>query len=186
MLTIPMPPYLVANERHSIRDGSDRRWDWEPYCWTTSRQLSRAFEDLTATDTLILLGRAPSPARAAKPTRGQVVSALRAARRHHADVKGRCPARGAPHTWNASTSHPPGPPMRRSSSGRSCHLGAERADRPVAGGVVDDESERQSGYGSSGANRYTWPTGQMGFPIGTSTRSLGRSFGARSCRGQHR
>jgi hypothetical protein len=46
-----------------------------------------AFEDLAAADTLILLGRAPSPARAAKLTRSQVVSALRAARRHHAEVK---------------------------------------------------------------------------------------------------
>jgi hypothetical protein len=34
-----------------------------------------------------LLGRAPSPARAAKLTRGQVVSALRAARRHHVEAK---------------------------------------------------------------------------------------------------
>jgi hypothetical protein len=47
-----------------------------------------AFEDLAAAHTLILLGRAPSPARAAKLTRSQVVSALRAARRHHAEVKG--------------------------------------------------------------------------------------------------
>ena len=46
-----------------------------------------AFEDLTATDALILLGRATSPARAAKLTRSQVVSALRAARRHHVEAK---------------------------------------------------------------------------------------------------
>ena len=46
-----------------------------------------AFDDLTAKDALLLLGRAPSPARAAKLTRGQVLSALRAARRHHAEAK---------------------------------------------------------------------------------------------------
>ena len=46
-----------------------------------------AFEDLSAKDALILLARAPSPARAAKLTRSQVVSALRAARRHHAEAK---------------------------------------------------------------------------------------------------
>ena len=46
-----------------------------------------SFDDLTAKDALLLLGRAPSPARAAKLTRGQVVSALRAARRHHAEAK---------------------------------------------------------------------------------------------------
>jgi transposase len=43
----------------------------------------QAFPDLAATDALILLGRAPDPARAAKLTRSQVVSALTAARRHH-------------------------------------------------------------------------------------------------------
>jgi len=46
-----------------------------------------AFEDLTAKDSLLLLGRAPSPARAARLTRSQVVSALRAARRHHVEAK---------------------------------------------------------------------------------------------------
>ncbi len=46
-----------------------------------------AFPDLAGKDSLILLGRAPSPARAAKLTRSQVVSALRAARRHHAEDK---------------------------------------------------------------------------------------------------
>ena len=46
-----------------------------------------AFEDLAAKDTLVLLARAPSPARAAKLTRSQVVSALRAARRHHVEAK---------------------------------------------------------------------------------------------------
>jgi len=49
-----------------------------------------AFEDLAAKDTLLLLARAPSPARVAKLTRSQVVSALRAARRHHVEAKGRC------------------------------------------------------------------------------------------------
>jgi transposase len=46
-----------------------------------------AFSDLAAKDSLLLLGRAPSPVRAAKLTRSQVVSALRAARRHHAEAK---------------------------------------------------------------------------------------------------
>ena len=46
-----------------------------------------AFEDLAAKDTLLLLARASSPARAAKLTRSQVVSALRAARRHHVEAK---------------------------------------------------------------------------------------------------
>jgi transposase len=46
-----------------------------------------AFEDLSAPDALVLLGRAPSPARALKLTRSQVVSALRAARRHHAEAR---------------------------------------------------------------------------------------------------
>ena len=46
-----------------------------------------AFDDLAAKDALLLLGRAPSPARAAKLTRSQVVSALRAARRHHVEAK---------------------------------------------------------------------------------------------------
>ncbi|QNK79560.1 IS110 family transposase [Nakamurella sp. PAMC28650] len=45
----------------------------------------QAFPDLAAADALILLGRAPDPDRAAKLTRGQVVSALTAARRHHVD-----------------------------------------------------------------------------------------------------
>jgi hypothetical protein len=46
-----------------------------------------AFEDLSAKDSLLLLARAPSPARVGKLTRSQVVSALRAARRHHAEAK---------------------------------------------------------------------------------------------------
>jgi hypothetical protein len=46
-----------------------------------------AFEDLAAKDSLLLLARAPSPVRAGKLTRSQVVSALRAARRHHAEAK---------------------------------------------------------------------------------------------------
>ena len=46
-----------------------------------------AFDDLTAKDALVLLGRAPSPARVGKLTRSQVVSALRAARRHHVEAK---------------------------------------------------------------------------------------------------
>ena len=47
----------------------------------------QAFSDLAATDALILLGRAPDPARAARLTRSQVVSALAAARRHHIQDK---------------------------------------------------------------------------------------------------
>ena len=46
-----------------------------------------AFEDLSAMDSLLLLARAPSPARVGKLTRSQVVSALRAARRHHVETK---------------------------------------------------------------------------------------------------
>lgn len=47
----------------------------------------QAFEDLAAEDALRLLGRAPDPARAAKLTRGQLVAALRASRRHHVEAK---------------------------------------------------------------------------------------------------
>ena len=47
----------------------------------------QAFEDLAAPDALSVLGRAPNPDRAAKLTRGQLVTALRAARRHHVDAK---------------------------------------------------------------------------------------------------
>ncbi len=46
-----------------------------------------AFEDLAAPDALALLARAPDPARAAKLTRGQLVAALRAARRHHVETR---------------------------------------------------------------------------------------------------
>jgi len=46
-----------------------------------------AFNDLAATDALALLARAPDPARAAKLTRAQLVSALRATRRHHVEAK---------------------------------------------------------------------------------------------------
>jgi len=46
-----------------------------------------AFEDLAAPDALVLLRRAPDPARAAKLTRSQVMAALRAARRHHLEAK---------------------------------------------------------------------------------------------------
>ena len=46
-----------------------------------------ALENLSAKDSLLLLARAPSPARVGKLTRSQVVSALRAARRHHAEAK---------------------------------------------------------------------------------------------------
>jgi len=42
---------------------------------------------LAAPDALALLGRAPDPDRAAKLTRSQLVSALRAARRHHVEAK---------------------------------------------------------------------------------------------------
>jgi len=46
-----------------------------------------AFSDLAAKDTLVLLERAPSPQRAAKLTRSQIVSALAAAGRHHVQTK---------------------------------------------------------------------------------------------------
>ena len=47
----------------------------------------QAFSDLTALDSLLLLGRAPDPERARKLTRSQIVSALTAARRHHVQDK---------------------------------------------------------------------------------------------------
>ena len=47
----------------------------------------QAFEDLAAPDALSVLGRAPNPDRAAKLTRGQLVAALRTARRHHVEAK---------------------------------------------------------------------------------------------------
>ena len=46
-----------------------------------------AFEDLAGKDALWDLGRAPDPTRATKLTRGQLVTALRAARRHHIEAK---------------------------------------------------------------------------------------------------
>ncbi len=46
-----------------------------------------AFPDLAASDTLILLERAPSPTLAAKLTRGQLTAALRTARRHHVEAR---------------------------------------------------------------------------------------------------
>lgn len=45
------------------------------------------FEDLAAADALALLARAPDPERAAELTRGQLVAALRGARRHHVEAK---------------------------------------------------------------------------------------------------
>ncbi|MGI8450508.1 MAG: IS110 family transposase [Streptosporangiaceae bacterium] len=47
----------------------------------------QAFEDLAGPDALSVLGRAPDPGRAAKLTRGQLVAALRAARRHQVETK---------------------------------------------------------------------------------------------------
>jgi Transposase/Transposase IS116/IS110/IS902 family len=47
----------------------------------------QAFEDLSAPDALQVLGRAADPDRAARLTRGQLVAALRAARRHHVEAK---------------------------------------------------------------------------------------------------
>ncbi len=47
----------------------------------------QAFEDLAAPDALLVLVRAPDPDRAAKLTRGQLVAALRTARRHHVEAK---------------------------------------------------------------------------------------------------
>jgi transposase len=44
-----------------------------------------AFEDLTASDTLELLGKAPDPAGAARLTSAQIAAALKRARRHHRD-----------------------------------------------------------------------------------------------------
>jgi len=47
----------------------------------------QAFEDLSAPDALQVLGRAADPDRAARLTRGQLVAALRSARRHHVETK---------------------------------------------------------------------------------------------------
>jgi transposase len=47
----------------------------------------QAFEDLSAPDALQVLGRAADPDRAARLTRAQLISALRAARRHHVEAK---------------------------------------------------------------------------------------------------
>ena len=44
-----------------------------------------AFEDLTAADTLELLGKAPDPVSAARLTTTQIMAALKRARRHHRD-----------------------------------------------------------------------------------------------------
>lgn len=44
-----------------------------------------AFDDLTAPDTLELLGKAPDPASAARLTTAQITAALKRARRHHRD-----------------------------------------------------------------------------------------------------
>ena len=69
--------------------------------WDRSRQLLRlrstlreffpaaldAFDDLTASDTLELLGRAPDPARAARLSRSQIAAALRRAHRRDVDAK---------------------------------------------------------------------------------------------------
>jgi len=69
----------------------------------------QAFEDLSAPDALALLGRAADPDRAAKLTRGQLVVALRAARRHHVEAKAdtlltvlRAPALRQPATTQAA------------------------------------------------------------------------------------
>lgn len=48
---------------------------------------AQAFEDLSASDALQLLGRAADPDRAARLTRGQLLAALRAAHRHHVEAK---------------------------------------------------------------------------------------------------
>ncbi|MGS2620038.1 IS110 family transposase [Micromonospora sp. LZ34] len=69
--------------------------------WDRSRQMLRlrsalreffpaalnAFDDLTAPDTLELLGRAPDPARAARLSRSQIAAALRRANRRDIDAK---------------------------------------------------------------------------------------------------
>jgi transposase len=67
------------------------------------------FDDLAGADALLLLGGAPTPQRAARLTRGQIVSALRSARRHHAEAKAdavrtvlRAPALRQPMTTEAA------------------------------------------------------------------------------------
>jgi hypothetical protein len=94
-----------------------------------------AFEDLTAEDALLLLARASSPARAAKLTRSQVVSALRAARRHHVEAKAdallaviRAPGLRQPATTEAALC------CRRFCRAGRHHHGVQRADRTSAGG----------------------------------------------------
>lgn len=47
----------------------------------------QAYPDLSASDALALLAKAPSPAAAAKLTRAQLTGALRSARRHHVEDK---------------------------------------------------------------------------------------------------
>ena len=93
-----------------------------------------AFEDLSAKDSLLLLARAPSPARAAKLTRSQVVSALRAARRHHVEAKADALLAVLRAPGSASTRDHRGRLRgRRCRAGRHHHR-AERADHAVGGG----------------------------------------------------
>ena len=90
-----------------------------------------------------------------------------------------------------------GRPLERAGDGTPRWMVAERDRREAPGNrtrltgrlipragppATAVQSGLYSGYGSSGAIRYTWPTGQIGLPIGTSTRSPGRSGEGRSCR----
>jgi transposase len=71
-----------------------------------------AYPDLAAADSLQLLARAPDPARAAKLSRTQLVSALRAARRHHVEAKADAvqAVLRAPGLRQLSTTRAPTPP----------------------------------------------------------------------------
>jgi hypothetical protein len=54
----------------------------------TLREYENArYDDLAATDTLELSGRAPHPVPAAAPSKAQIAAALRRARRHDPNVK---------------------------------------------------------------------------------------------------
>ncbi|MEJ7703169.1 MAG: hypothetical protein WKF47_05730 [Geodermatophilaceae bacterium] len=68
-------------------NGPGRCCGCAPPCWSTFLLRWRRSRTWRRPDALALLARAPDPARAAKLTRGQLVAALRAARRHHVEAK---------------------------------------------------------------------------------------------------
>jgi transposase len=93
-----------------------------------------AFGDLSATDTLILLARAPSPVRAGKLTRSQVVSRVAGGPPASRPDQGRCAAGGAAGARPAATlDHGGRLRGRRCRAGRHHHR-VERADHAVGSG----------------------------------------------------